>query len=71
MESEAYQISGFKAFFQEDLNRQAYKIIVQINYLLHMVFRKDQCLVPYSSYSTSTILTKLLYIVMYTILQMI
>ena len=44
---------------------------VQINYLLYMVFHKDQFLVPYFSYSTLTILTKLLYIAMYTILQMI
>ena len=71
MKSEAYQIHGFKVFFQEDLSTQAQKIKVQISYLLHMVFRKDQCLVPYSSYSTSTIVTKLLYITMYTIFQMI
>ena len=36
-----------------------------------MVFHKDQFLVPYSLYSTLAILTKLLYIAMYTILQMI
>ena len=35
-----------------------------------MMFHKDQCLVPYSSYTISTILTKLLYIAMYTTLQM-
>ena len=31
-----------------------------------MVFQKDQCLVLFSSYSTSSILTKLLYKAMYT-----
>ena len=39
--------------------------------LFHMVFHKDQCLIPYSSYFTSTILTKLLYIAMYTTLKVI
>ena len=70
MGSEVYQINGFKAFFQEDLNTQGQKINVHINYLLHMVFYKDQCLILHSSYSTSTMLTKLLYMAMYTTFQM-
>ena len=61
----------FQSFVSGRSQYTSIKIRVQINYLLHMVFHKDQCLVPYSSYSTSTILTKLLYIAMHTTLQMI